>query len=189
MGQGRFKIVTDLFVEVVVLLLANVFLSPRPNGIGFVDRFPVAGFDHGARLAAAAFVAGVNQFAIFPFFLFHQDGKADVVRVFINNAFHFPSVGIVLRVFAQVQGHTGAALFARNRLDFKRAATGAAIADPTHALSHRQSRSARFHGDFVGHDKARIKANAKLANELRVGFLVAAEFGDKVFGTALSDGA
>ena len=140
-------------------------------------------------MAAAAFVAGVNQFAIFPFFLFHQDGKADVVRVFINNAFHFPSVGIVLRVFAQVQGHTGAALFARNRLDFKRAATGAAIADPTHALSHRQSRSARFHGDFVGHDKARIKANAKLANELRVGFLVAAEFGDKVFGTALSDGA
>ena len=178
-----------MFVEVVVLLLANVFLSPRPNGVGFVDRFPVAGFNHSARLAAAALVAGVNQFAIFPFFLFHQDGKADVVRVFVDNPFHFPSVGIVLRVFAQVQGHAGSAMFASNRFHFKSAATGSAIADPAHALCHRQSRPARFHGDFVGHDKARIKANAKLPNELRVGFLVAAEFGDKVFGTALSDGA
>ena len=189
MGQGCFKVVADLFVEIVVLLLADVFFSPRPNGVGFVDGFPVASFHHGAGLASTVFIAWVDQFAIFPFFLFHQDGKADVVRVFADNPFDFPSVGIVLCVFTQVQGDAGAALFARNRLDFKRAASGSAIADPTHALCHGQAGAAGLHGDFVGHDKARIKPHTKLTNELGVGFLVTAEFGDKVFGSALSDGA
>ncbi len=37
----------------------------------------------------------------------------------------------------------------------------------------RQAGAARFHGDLVGHDEARVKAHAELADQLRVALLVA----------------
>ena len=113
-----------------------------------------------------------------------------MVRIFADDALDLPGLGVVLCVVAQVQGDAGATVFAVNRFDFKRAAaTGAAVADPAHAFSRMQTGTARFHRDLVGHDKARVKANAKLANELRVCLLVAAEFAHKVFGAALGNGA
>ena len=166
-GQRRFHVVADLLVEVVVLFLGDVLLGARPDGVGLVDGFPLAGFDHGAGLAAAFFVIGVNQRAVFPFFLFHLDGQADVVGVFADDALDLPGLGVVECVLTQVQGDAGATVFAVNRFDFKRAAaTGAAVAHPAHALIRVQTGTARFHRDLVGHDKARVKAHAKLANEL-----------------------
>ena len=89
-----------------------------------------------------------------------------------------------------MQDDTGAAGGALNAFHLKGAATaGAAIADPAHALVCRQAGTPRFHGDLVGHDKAGVKAYAKLANQLGVGLLVAAELGHKVFGATLGNGA
>ena len=189
-GQRRFKVVADLLVEVVVLLLGDVFLGARPDGVGLVDGFPLAGLDHATGLAAAGLIRGVDQLAVFPLFLFHQDGQADVVGVLVDDALDLPGLGIVHRVFAQVQDDAGAAGFARDGFHLKRTATaGTAVAHPAHGFIGLQAGTARFDGDLVGHDKAGVKAHAELADQVAVGLLVAAELAHKVFGTALGNRA
>jgi len=136
-------------------------------------------------LAAFAFVFA-NQFAIFPLFFFHQDGQADVVGIFANNLFQFPSVGVLQGVFAQVQDDAGAACGALDGFHFK--VTGAA-ADPTHAFGGGCACTASFDSDLVGHNETRIEAHTKLPNELRIGFLITRQFAHKVLGAAFSDGA
>ena len=185
-GQRRFKIVADLFVELVVLLGRDVFLGARPDGVALVGGFPLAGLDHATGLAAAFFVAWVDQFAVFPFFLFHQNGQADVVRVLGDDALDFPGAGVVQRVVAQVQDDAGATLGTVDGFDLK---VARAAADPAHAFGRLHASPAGFDGDLVGHDKAGIKTDAKLANQLRVGLLVARELAHEVFGAALGDGA
>ena len=190
MCQGRFKIVADLLVEVVVLLWGDVFLGARPNGAGFVDRFPFAGLDHATGLTATGLIRSVEKLSVFPFFLFHLNGQADVVGVLIDDALDLPGLGIVLCVVAQVQDDARSACFARDAFHLKRAtATGAAVANPAHGLVGRQACTTRFNRNLVGHDKARVKAHAKLADQLGVSLLVAAELAHKVFGAALGDGA
>jgi hypothetical protein len=54
-----------------------------------------------------------------------------------------------------------------------------AAADPAHAFAFLHAGTARFDGDLVGDDKAGVKAHAKLADELGVGLLVAAELAHK----------
>ena len=185
-GQGCFEVVANLFVEIVVLFLADVLFGARPDGVGLVDGFPFAGLDHGTRLTATILVRRVDQFAVFPLFLFHLDGQADVVGVFVDDALDLPGLGIVHCVFAQVQDDAGAACRAGNGFDFKIAG---AAAGPAHALGLLHARTAGFDGDLVGHDEAGVKAHAKLADEVGVRFLVAAELGDKVLGAALGNGA
>ncbi len=124
--------------------------------------------------------------ALFPLFLFHQNRQADVVGILGDDAFELPVVGVVQRIVAQVQGHAGAALGALNAFDLKVARP---TTDPAHAVCRRQTRTARFDGDFVRHDEARVKTHAKLADQLRIRLLVARQLGDKVFGAAFGDGA
>ena len=189
-GQWRLKVVADLLVELVVLLLRNVFLGARPDGAGLVDGFPLAGLDHAAGLATAFFVRWVDQFAVFPLFLFHLDGQADVVGILVDDVFDFPGLGVVLGVVTQVQDDAGAALGAGDVFYLKSAAaTGAAVADPAHAFAGLHAGAARLDRDLVGHDKAGVKAHAKLADQLRVGLLVARQLGYKIFGAALGNGA
>ncbi len=64
-----------------------------------------------------------------------------------------------------------------------------AAADPAHAFFGRQTRAARFHRDLVGHDEARVKAHAELADELGVLLLVAAELAHEVLGATLGNRA
>ena len=185
-GQGRLKVVAELLVKLGVLLGRDVFLGPGPDGIRLIDGLPAPGLDHGTRLAAAFFVAGVDQLAVFPLFFFHQDRQADVVGVLADDAFEFPGAGIVQCVFHQVQGDAGAAGGALNRLNLE---VSRAAAHPAHAFADRQTSTARLHCDFVSHDKTRVKTHTKLADQLRIGFLVAREFGDKIFGSALGNRA
>jgi hypothetical protein len=141
-------------------------------------------------LAATGLIRGVNQLAVFPLFLFHLDGQADVVGIFVDDALDLPGLGVVQRVFTQVQDNAGATLRAGDGFHLKRAATaGAAVAHPTHTFIGLEACAAGFHRDFVGHDKARVKAHAKLANKVAVGLLVASELAHKVFGAALGNGA
>ena len=174
-----------MFVEIFVLLFCHVFFRTRPQCRGFVDGFPFTGLDHAARLAAFAFVFA-NQFAIFPLFFFHQDGQADVVGVFANDFFELPRVGVLQRIFAQMQNDAGAAMCQLDVFNFKIART---TTDPAHTFGCRRAGAARFHCDLVGHNETRIEAHAKLTNELCIGLLIARELAHKVLGTALGNGA
>ena len=100
-----------------------------------------------------------------------------MVRVFVDDAFQLPGVQVVAGIVFQVQRHAGAALGAGDFADVKLAR---AVAHPAHALISGQTGAAAFDRDFVGHDKAGIKAHAKLANQLSVVFLVARELGHEV---------
>jgi hypothetical protein len=109
-----------------------------------------------------------------------------VVGVFADDAFHLPGTAIVHGVVAQVQDDAGAARRAVNGFDLKVACTAA---DPAHTLGLFHAGAAGFDGNLVGHDKAGVKTHAKLADQLRVGLLVATEFAHKILGATLGNGA
>ena len=176
-GQRRLVVVADLLVELVVLLLRDVFFGAAPQGGGLVDGFPFTGFRH---------LTGLVVLAFFPLFLFHLDGQGNMVRVFADDALELPGVEVVTRVVFEVQDHAGAALGAFDLVYIKLAGAGAG---PAHAFARRQAGAPAFHGDAVGHDEAGVKAHAELADQLRVAFLVARELGDKLARAALGDGA
>ena len=157
-SQRRLVVVADGFVKLGVLLGADVLFGACPQGRGFVDGFPLIGDHH---------FAGLVVFAIFPFFFAHEDGQGDVVGVFADDAFDFPAAQKLVSVVAQMQHDVGAALVLADGLHFK---VAAAATGPTHTLVRRQARTAGFHHDFVGHDEARVKAHAKLADECTLVF-------------------
>ena len=128
----------------------------------------------------------VTVLAFLPLLAFHLYGNGDVVGVLADQLLQLPAVGKFQRVVAQVQDDAGAALFARDGFDLEIAG---ALADPAHAFIGGQAGTARLDGDLVGHDEARVKADAKLADQLRVRLLVARQLGEKVLGAALGDGA
>ena len=172
---------TDLFVKLVVLLRGHVFFGAGPNRIGFVDGFPLAGGDHFSGLVVLAF---------FPFFFEHLNGQRNMVGVFVDDVLHLPGVEVVAGIFTQVQDHAGSPLCAGDGFHLK---VAGAAAGPTHALFGFGARTAGFHRNFVGDDKARVKTYTKLTNQLPllagVGFLVAAELTHEVAGAAFGDGA
>ena len=184
-GQWCFEVVADLFVELGVLLVSDVFFGPRPDGIGLVDGFPLVGGDHLAAFGGARFVA-FDLFALFPFLFLHQDRQADVVGVFADDALDLPGAGVVFGVFAQVQGDAGTAQRAVDGFHLEIAGTAA---DPAHALVGWEPGTTAFHRNFVGHDKAGVETDTELTDQLRVGLLVAAEFADEIFGATLGNRA
>jgi hypothetical protein len=109
-----------------------------------------------------------------------------MVGIFVDDAFQLPGVEVVGGVVFQVQDDAAAALGALDLTDIELAGAAAA---PTHALAGRQAGAAAFNRDRVGDDEARVKANAELADQLRVAFLVAGELGDEVAGAALGNSA
>ena len=160
-GQRCFAVVADLFVKLVVLVLRDVFFGTRPQRRSLVHGFPFAGRDHFARLVV---------FAFFPLFLRHQNRQRNMVGILVDDAFELVGIQIVLRLVFQVQRDAGAALGALKIGHLKLAG---AFARPAHALRCGQARAAAFHRDTVSHDKARIKPDTELANQLGVVFLVA----------------
>ena len=176
-GQRVFEVVRQRLVEVVVLLGRDVLLGTRPQGAGLVDLFPFAGLHH---------VAGLAFLALFPLFLGHQDGQADVVGILADDALELVAVEVVQLVFAQVQRDAGAAAGFGDGFGAEIAGTAA---DPAHAFFGLEAGTARFHRDFVCHDEAGVETDAELADQLRIGLLVAGELADEILGAALGDGA
>ena len=174
-GQRRLAVVADLLVELVVVLLRDVFFGPRPERRRLVYRFPLAGGHHLTRLVV---------FAFFPFFLGHQDGQRNVVGIFVDDGLELPGVQVLAGIGLQVQDDTGAALGAFNLADLELAR---AFTAPAHALAGGQTGAAAFHRDAVGHDEARIKAHTELADQLRIVFLVARELGHELARAALGN--
>ena len=132
----------QLLIKRLILLRAYVLLGPCPQGAGLVDLLPFARLHHFTRLAV---------FTLFPFFLGHEDGQADVVGILTDDALEFVTVEVIVLVIAQMQRDAGAALCPGN--GFCLEITGAAT-DPAHALLGWQTGAARFDRNFVGHDEA-----------------------------------
>ena len=180
-SQWGFKVVADVFVELGVLLRRDVFLGTRPQRIGLVDGFPLVDDDH---------LAGLVVFAFFPLFFAHTNGQRDVIRVFVDDGFELPVAEVFLSIVAQMQDDVRAAIRLGDGFNLELARARAA---PAHTFFGLEARAARFHGDAVGHDVARIKAHAELADQgalvFGVGFLVAAQFAHELARAAFGDGA
>ena len=85
-----------------------------------------------------------------------------------------------------MQDDVGAALCAFDGLDFE---VARAFAAPAHAFSRRGACTSGLHRQPVGDDEAAVEADAKLANEVGVFFLVALQLGHEFARAALGDGA
>ena len=84
----------------------------------------------------------------------------------------------------EVQRHVGAAGSARGGLHREFAA---AVAHPAHRVLRWRAGAAGDHGDLVGHDEARIKADAELPDQLRILLLVAAQLCEELARPGLGD--
>ena len=176
-GQRGLLVIADLFVKLVVLLLGDVFFGARPQRCSLVDGFPRTGKNH---------FAGLIVFAVFPLFFRHLNRQRNMVRVLVDHALELPGVQVVLRVRFEVQRDAGAALKTLDLGDLKLAR---AFAGPAYTLRCGQARTAAFHSDAVCDDKTRIKPHAKLANQLRIVFLIARQLVHEVARAAFGDGA
>ena len=86
----------------------------------------------------------------------------------------------------QVQDHVGTALGLFDLLDLELAR---ALAGPAHALGLVGAGAATFHRDAVGHDEARVEADAELTDQVGVALLAFVQVRQKVARAALGDGA
>ena len=65
-SQRRFEVMADVFVELEMLFVRNIFLGTCPQRVGLVDGFPFVSDHHFARLVLLAFL---------PHFFAHADGQ------------------------------------------------------------------------------------------------------------------
>ena len=170
--ERHVEVVRDVLVELVVLLLRDLGLRPRPERRRLVDL--LGGLD----VARVRLLAG-------DLLLLHQDRNGDVVGVLLHDR---PQRGageqLVLAV-AQVQDDLGAARFPGDGFE---GVLALAAALPAHRLPGAESGPAGRQRDAVGDDERRVEADAELADELRVLRLVAGELRDELAGARLGDG-
>ena len=180
--HGLFEVVGDVFVELVVFLVLDLGFGTSPKGGGLVDGLPPIAF-------------GRLVLVVFAFFLvirlggrlaLEQNGHGDVVGVFLDDVANAPIVQEFGLILFQMQHHFGAALFA---FDILQGETAAAIGFPTHALIGPGTGPAGDDRDLVGDDEGGIEADAELADELGVLFLVAGEIFQEFTGAGGGDGA
>ncbi|MPM76622.1 hypothetical protein SDC9_123621 [bioreactor metagenome] len=122
-GQRRLVVVADGLVELDVLLVGDVLLGACPQRARLVHDLPLPGLHH---------VAGLIVLALFPLFLFHEDGQADVVGILGDQRLELPGIQKLLGILAQMQGDAGAALGALDLLDLE---VARAAAHPAHAFA------------------------------------------------------
>ena len=158
-----------MLVELLVFLCADVVFRPCPQRRSLIDGF--------------IFIR-CYLLAIFPFRLFHHNRQRDVIRVFTDGRFQFPIIQKLVFALTQVQGNFRATT---SLFDGLQRVIALACRFPTHCLS--AASLARSQCDFISHDKCRIKAHAKLANQIGVFGLVAGECREKFAGAGLGNGA
>ncbi len=173
--QRVLEVVRDVLVKTLVLVLADVVLGARPQGIGLVDRLILVGHHLGLLV-------------LVPFLLLHHDRLHDVVGVLAHQALQLPRRQQVFLSFAQVQGDLGAAARLFNLFH----GVGAGLiarhrALPLHALARGQPRTAGQHGDAIGDQEGGIKAHPELTDEVGVLLLVTGELTEEFPGARLGD--
>eukprot|EP00968_Pinguiococcus_pyrenoidosus_P011485 scaffold923_cov256-Pinguiococcus_pyrenoidosus.AAC.62 len=152
----------DVPVEVRVLLLRDVLLRLRPQGL------------HGVHLLAV-----------------HRDGVVHEVGVAPDDVFHAGLLRKLLGVLLELHGDFAAALHRRiaflpgQLLHGKRALTGG----PPQLRRLGRIRGLRLHRHLFGHHEGRVEADAELADDVlrRVGTVLRSA--DEVLGAGASDSA
>ena len=172
-GQGIFKIMCDVLVKRLVLLIADFRAGPRPERRSLIDRLFFAGLD-------------LFLFLLIPLFLLHQDRQRDVIGILANDLAQFPAGEQFILTLAQVQRHVGAAPSLFDRLDRKFTLPRRL---PFDCLISRQPGTERNDRYFVGNDVGGIKADAELANQVRIFGLIARQRCEKFARAGFGDGA
>ena len=79
-----------------------------------------------------------------------------------------------------MQNNIGTTTFFSDLFNFE--LTGSAT-DPAYAFRGLCTGTTGFYRDLVSDNKAGIETDTKLTNQLGIGFLIAGQFGHKIFGT------
>ena len=166
-GQRVGEVTGHVPVEVLVVLLGELALGPRPQRGGLVDRGFFAGLTRGIFLRR------------------HHDGQADVVGVLLDDAAQPVVAEQVVFALAQVQHDRGAPVRLLDRLQRVRAP---AVRGPADALRGGQAGPPGGQRDPVGHDERGVEADPELPDERRVLALVAGQGGQELPGPRLGDG-
>ena len=170
--QRILEVVRDVLVEFAILVFGDFVARPDPQGRGLVDGFFL---DRGL----AALFPGLDLAV-------HDHRKIDMIRIRSDNRAQLPVVQKLVFRFAQPESHLGAAVGLFYRRDTVFAFT---LGDPFDALVGAGSSLAGAHPDFIGDDEGGIKADAELADQARIVFLVAGHRIEESTRARLGDGA
>ena len=136
-AQRILKIMTNVLVELLVLLVGNIGLAPGPQRIGLVNRFVLVRNDLLALI-------------LIPFFLFHHDRQGDVVGILADNRFQLPGIEEIILTIAQMQDRVGTAPRLLDHLD---RVIALARRLPANSLICLDASTTRNHGHLVGNDE------------------------------------
>ena len=172
-GERILEVVRDMLVELVVLLVGDLRLRPRPQRRGLVHRLAL-GLGH------------VGRSLRIPALLVHAHRQGDVVGVLADHVAQAHRVEEIVLALAQVQRDLGAAYRPVDRLQRVFAVPGRF---PAYALRRWHAGAARTHRHPVGDDEGRIEADAELTDQVRVLRLVAREPGQELARAGFRDRA
>jgi hypothetical protein len=171
------EVVADGLVELVVLLGRDVLLGRVHSAVAWLT------VSHSSVTTCSP---GWPS-AFLPLFLAHAGWAGDVVGVLAHQRLQAPG-GEVRRLASSRRCRV--TLVPRSaRSIASTSKSPAPLAGPAHALGRLQPGAARLHRDAVGHDEAGVEAHAELADQLRVGLLVARQARHELARAALGDGA
>ena len=169
--ERRVEVVGDVPVELLVLLVGDLALRPRPERARLVDRLLEAGRDRRLLLLR-------------PLELLHHDRDRDVIGVLAERRLEACVGEELVFALAEMQHDVGAAAHLLHRLD--RVLAGA-VGLPAHRLAGGPPGAPRQERDPVGDDERRVEADAELADEARVLRLVAGQRGEEFARARLRD--
>ena len=174
--QRIFKVVGDVLVELLILLVLDIFRVAGPQCRGAVDLLPLArGADDGLTIL----------FPIRGTLFEHLHRHADVVGVFAHHGAQTPVVEELVLFGTQVQDNIGTATL------FGHVSHGEGAFPfrfPLYALLRRGAGGAGDHGHLVGHDKGGVETDPELTDQLRILALIAGEIFEEFCGAGLGDG-
>ena len=175
-GKRILKVVTQVLIELLVLLFGHFSGIHGPKRLGVVDLHPIPG----ARRLVFAFL---GSFVLF-FPEHHRHG--DVIGILGDGGAHRPGFEEFFAIGLEVQRDARTAGFTRDGLARVSAFTRAF---PANGFVCGGLGGTRFHRHLVGHDEGRVEAHAELTDQLAVLCLIPGEVAQEVCRAALGDRA
>ncbi len=171
-AQRVLVVVTDVLVELLILLVLHLGARAGPECAGAVDGFP---------FLRRCFFAFCGRSLLFG----QLDRQGDVIGVLLDDVAQTVAVSELFFTVFQVQHDTRTALGLVDVGDFKLAF---AFGGPVHALAGRRTGATAEHFDLVGNDECRVEAHAELTDQVRILLLVARQVFHEISGAGFGDG-
>ena len=172
-SERRFEVVSDMLVELLVLLFGDLRLGPCPQRRGLVNLLVFV-------------LEGLFAFVRVPFLFLHQDRDGDVIGVLAQDGAQPESREQFVFAVAQMQSDVSAAAFSGHRFQD---VVALPVAFPANAVLHTHPGAPRDEDDLIRHDERRIETDAELTDEMRVFGLVTGQALEELPCTGLGDGA